>query len=133
MDRWRWACTPKHVDSVSRSVHTRVHVSVSVAVGRLAAQRESGRLLPLGRLGGLCLKHPSLSPRIPAGRVSSPGREGVGAQFPRPPREEGTSVLGQEPLEGTCSLLRADSPHLSSLQIFRRADKNGEFSSRAGP
>lgn len=134
MDRWCWECTPKHVDSVSQSVHTRVHVSVSVAVGRLAAQKGAWAAASARVAGRASACNIPPSPTLdPSRRVSALGREKVGAQFPRAPAGVGTSVPAQEPLEGTCSLPRADSTHLSSLQIFRRADKNGEFPSHAAP
>lgn len=72
------------MDGVSQTVHTRVHVSVSVAVGRLAAQKGEWAAASARAAGrtSACNIPPLLW--VPADGVASPGREKVGAQFPGP-------------------------------------------------
>lgn len=113
----------------------RVRVSVRVAVGRLAAQK-GGWAAASARVAGRASACSVLPPPRPGSyqRGLLLGRENVGALLPKPPGEEWDICVRSGAAGGR--LLpwpRADSTNLSSLQIFRRADKNGEFPSQAGP
>lgn len=78
-------------------------------------------------------------PRLPLdpsqAEVSSlEGKGGVGLSFPGPPGKEwDLSTRSGAAGRHLLPFPRADLTDLSSLQIFRRADKNGEFPSQAVP
>lgn len=66
--------------------------------------------------------------------VSLERKEGAGLSFPGPPGKEwDLGIRSGAPGRRLLPFPRADLTDLSSLQIFRRADKNGEFPFRAVP
>lgn len=83
---------------------------------------------------GLCLRHPSPAPGSQPGGGLPGKEERGGSQFPRPTWEGvDLSIRSRAARRRLLPLPRADLTDLSSLQIFRRADKNGEFPSWAVP
>ncbi|XP_019490750.1 PREDICTED: N-terminal EF-hand calcium-binding protein 2 isoform X3 [Hipposideros armiger] len=129
MDQWLWECTPKYVDGYERECP---HVCACVCQhGRGQAGGTEGRVGGCFREGsseGLCQKHPFPTPgsQLDGGLLPREEERG-GLCFPGLPREEWnlsirSGAAGGHLLPGP----RADLTHLSSLQIFRRADKNDD-------
>lgn len=130
---WRWECTPKHADSVSQ-VSTPVCVSVSVAVGRLAAQKGAWAAASARAAGRASAWNTPPSPTPDPSRWALlPGKGESGGPVSQATWGGGGICSRSGAAGGAWSLPSADSTSLSPLQIFRRADKNGEFLSHAAP